>query len=532
MREFLKRAAVLALLASTAPMPALAETPADQLVVATTMNNILTLDPAGITGRETVQVLNNIYDTLVILDPKDRSLKPRLAQSWEISDDRMSVRFHLREDARFSSGNPVTADDVKWSLTRLLALNLAQASALKTRGFRVEDADKLFVAENDHTFVLNLPQPDDPTLVMMILAQNGFGTILDKRTALEHEVDGDWGAAWLRTNAAGSGPYTLSEWASNEYVIMTRSPTYWGPPPAMRRILFRHLPESQTQRLMLEKGDIDVAYSMQSPDLKALESDPEIRVETTFGSGFYYLAASMKDKRFQDPRVLQALRLLIDYDGINRAVMPYFGKLRQRPISTGVIGSLPDPGYHLDVKRARELLAEAGYPNGMDVSLRFLSEEPFAKAATAIQNTLEQGGFRVRMISGSGDIIYGAMRDRDFELLIGRGGGGQQPHPDNNLRSLAYNPDNSDKAKLTNYQGWRASYYDPEMNRKVENALLLADPAQQKAAYKDIQNYIDAHPLPIQPFSEVLDTAAFRASVHGVIASPWVSRFEWVTKAP
>ncbi|PYE87009.1 ABC transporter substrate-binding protein [Phyllobacterium leguminum] len=531
MNVFLKSMVLVALLASAAVVPAHAGTPDDQLVVATTMNNILTLDPAGITGRETVQVLNNIYDTLVILDPKDRSLRPRLAERWEISADRMTVRFYLRPDARFSSGNPVTAEDVKWSLTRLLALNLAQASALKTRGFKAGNAEKLFVAEGPHTFILHLPQPDDPTLVMMILAQNGFGTILDKQTVLKHEVAGDWGAAWLRTNAAGSGPYVLSAWASNEYVIMTRNPAFWGPKPAMRRILFRHLPESQTQRLMLEKGDIDVAYSMQSPDLRALESDPDIEIETAYGSGFYYLAASMKDERFKDPRVLRALRHLIDYEGVNRAVMPYFGTLRQRPISTGIIGSLPDPGYKLDIARARALLAEAGYSNGMDVTLRFLSEEPFSKAATAIQNTLEQGGFRVRMISGSGDTIYGAMRDRNFELLIGRGGGGQQPHPDNNLRALAYNPDNSDKAKLTNYQGWRASYYDPELNRKVESALLEADPARQKAAYEDIQTYIDAHPMPIQPFSEVLDTAAFRKTVHGVVASPWLSRFEWVSKS-
>src|SRR6478609_3322203 len=149
MRHFFATAAVGALLLGAMPLNALAETPKDQLVVATTMSNILTLDPAAITGRETVQVLNNVYDTLVVLSDKDRSIQPRLAERWEISDDRNSITFHLRKDAKFASGNPVTANDVAWSLKRVLSRNLAQSSFLKTRGYKVEEADKLFVAKDE-----------------------------------------------------------------------------------------------------------------------------------------------------------------------------------------------------------------------------------------------------------------------------------------------------------------------------------------------------------------------------------------------
>lgn len=154
MRQFFATVAVGALLIGAIPLDAFAETPKDQLVVATTMSNILTLDPAAITGRETVQVLNNVYDTLVTLSDKDRSIQPRLAERWEISDDRKSITFHLRKDASFASGNPVTAQDVVWSLKRVLARNLAQSSFLKTRGYKTEAADTLFVAKDEHTFVL------------------------------------------------------------------------------------------------------------------------------------------------------------------------------------------------------------------------------------------------------------------------------------------------------------------------------------------------------------------------------------------
>ena len=123
MKHFLATAALGALLIGAMPLSTFAETPKDQLIVATTMSNILTLDPAAITGRETVQILNNIYDTLIVLSPEDRSVQPRLAERWEIAEDRKSIRFHLRADAKFASGNAVTAKDVAWSLKRLLARN-------------------------------------------------------------------------------------------------------------------------------------------------------------------------------------------------------------------------------------------------------------------------------------------------------------------------------------------------------------------------------------------------------------------------
>ena len=132
MRHLLASAAVAVLMAGTAPV--LAETPADQLIVAFDMTNVLTMDPAAITGGEAVQILNNVYDTLVQLNPETRALEPRLAESWEVAPDNMSVTFKLRRDAKFASGNPVTADDVVYSFKRMMTLSLAQASALNSRG--------------------------------------------------------------------------------------------------------------------------------------------------------------------------------------------------------------------------------------------------------------------------------------------------------------------------------------------------------------------------------------------------------------
>jgi len=531
MKHLLSTAAAVAIGLGALAAPLRADTPDNQLIIAMSLANVLTLDPAGITGRDAVLVLTSVYDNLLVPDPEDRTRHiPRLAESWEISEDRQSITFHLREGVTFASGNPFTAEDVAWSFKRLMSLNLAQASFLKTRGIDDTNMDAVFEVVDPMTFRINLPQPDDPNLILMILSQAGPGSIIDRAEVLEHEQNGDWGAAWLKTNSAGSSAYNLNQWRSNEHVILDRNDEYWGEEPEMRRVLVRHLPESQSQRLQLERGDIDVAYALLAADLKALSANDAIEVETTPGAGFYYLAVSMKDDRFANPKVREALRYLIDYDGLNNAVMPFYGVPHQRPLSTGVRGLLPDEGYTLDPERAKALLAEAGYENGMDVTLRALSEPPFLNIATAIQATLGQGGIRANIISGSGDQIYGAMRERNFELIVGRGGGGQQPHADSNLRSMAYNPDNSDEARLTNYQAWRTSFYDETLNTMIVDALLERDVDAQATAYEDIQRHLDAIVPAIQPFSEVVDTAAYRADVEGLVVNPWLTRFETVTK--
>ncbi|HEY5820131.1 MAG TPA: ABC transporter substrate-binding protein [Mesorhizobium sp.] len=537
MKPFARAASFAALLMLTTAAgglaPAFAETPDDQLVVGFSMSNILTLDPAAITGRETVQVLANVYEGLVSLDAANRStVNPKLAESWTVSDDKMSISFKLRPGATFASGNPVTSEDVVWSLKRLMKLNLAQASFLKTHGFSADNADKSFTAPDAGAVVINLPKKVDPEIIIMTLAIVGPGSVLDSKTVLANEANGDLGAAWLTTNSAGSGAFSLQDWKSNERIILKRSDDYWGGASKMKRIIMRHIPESQGQRLMIEKGDIDVAYSLAAADLKALSANPEVVVQSNGGSGFYYLAVSMKDERFAKPKVREALRYLIDYEGLNQTVLPYYGVPRDRPITDGFLGALPNAGYKLDVAKAKSLLAEAGYPDGFTTTLRALSDAPFLNLATALQATLAQGGVKAEVMTGSGDQIYGAMRERNFELIVGRGGGGQLPHPDSNLRAIAYNPDNSDEAKLTNFQGWRTSFFDEKLNTLIDNALIETDKTVQAKDYGEIQTYIEKEVPSIQPFSEVVDSVAARADIKGLALNPsWSTDLSVVTKS-
>ncbi|SFU31434.1 ABC transporter substrate-binding protein [Pseudoduganella namucuonensis] len=515
------RAAALAAALALSAAPAPAATPRDQLVIGMNMNNLLSLDPAGATGNDVLGVVANLYDYLVELDPHDLSqVKPALAERWEIAPDNGSLTLTLREGVRFQSGRPLTAADAAWSLHRVLKLNLAMASPWKSYGFSAANAQRLIQAVDERTLRIALPEPTDPKMVLYTLGTSVSAAILDRQAVMAHEKNGDMGAAWLLTHAAGSGPYALTEWRAKDAMLLDRHDGYWRGPAKLRRVVMRHVPESLSLRFMISRGDVDLAAGMAGPDIEALKHDAAVEVQPVLRGTSYYVAVSMKDPKFADKRVRLALRSLIDYEGINKAIMPHYGVAHQRPVMIGLAATLPDPGYRLDVAAAKKLLAAAGYPNGFSTNIKVLSDPPMINIATALQATLALAGIQASVQSGTGNQVYGAMRDRKFEIVVGRGGGGVEPHPHANLRALVYNPDNRDAAKLTNFQGWRTSFHSPEINRLIEQAVRERDPLAQTAMYRQVQQLYDAEVGAIQPISQMLETVVLSKRVHGYVGHP------------
>ncbi|KAJ9433195.1 peptide/nickel transport system substrate-binding protein [Candidatus Pantoea symbiotica] len=520
------RAWCAALLLLTCSPSLLASTPDDQLIVGMNMNNLLTLDPAAMTGNEVVGIVVNLYDGLVELDPQQlTNVRPALAERWEISPDNRQLTFHLRDNVTFHSGNPLSSADVIWSMRRVLHLNLAQASVWKSYGFSKENVDQMITAPDAHTVVIRLPKPNDPKLVLYSLAALGSMVVLDSKTVQAQAVNNDWGNRWLTTHEAGSGPFRLDVWQAKDVLRISRDANYWRGAPKLTRVVFRHLQESQTLRLMMEKGDLDIASNMAIPDVKALRHDPDLTIDAVQKGTIYYLAMSMKDDHFANPQVREALRYLVDYQGINKTLMAGYGTLHQRPIQSGMPATLPDPGYKLDVPRAKALLAAAGYPNGFDTTLRVLADQPFLNVAIAIQSTLMQGGIRAKIITGTGNQIYGAMRERQFNLLVGRGGSGVEPHPHSSLRALVYNPNNADSARLTNFQGWRTGFYDAQLNSMIDKALLERDVKQQQQDYFAIQKRYDQLIPALMPISQMTDSVVVNNRVQDYVPHPSATTF-------
>jgi peptide/nickel transport system substrate-binding protein len=510
--------------AATAALPVAgsSSSTADQLLVGLSMNNLLSLDPGAATGLDAMAVACNLYDGLLETDAQDAAqLKPGLAQAWQVSQGGRRLELNLREGLRFNSGQPVRAEHAAWSLQRVLRLNLAPATVWKSYGFSAAQVASQVQAVGPHTVQIDLPQPTDPQLVLMTLATSMSALVLDRDTVLAHEQRGDLGAAWLTTNAAGSGPFALQRWRPKELLILQRQPGHWRGDARLRRVVMRHMTESQTLRLMLSRNDLDVASGLSPPDIRALAQRADLLVETVRRSNVYYVALNARHPRFADERVRRAvLRHLIDGDGMANSVLAYHGQPHQRPVPPGLAASLPSPGYRLDVAQARSLLAEAGLAQGFDTTIRVLAEAPFTGIATSLQATLAQAGIRASILPGTGNQVYGSMRERQFEIVVGRGGGGAEAHPHSSLRALVYNPDNRDSARLSNFQGWRTGHADAALNALIEQALVEPDAERQTALYRQAQQRVHEVVGGLQPIALVSDTQVMRRDVKGYVSHP------------
>ena len=521
-RRQLPALAALALAARPLPSWALGESPDDQLLIGMSMNNLLSLDPAAATGLDATTVACNLYDSLLELDAgQPTRLLPALAEHWAVTDGGRRIRLRLREGLRFASGRPLLADDAAWSLQRVLKLNLAPASVWKSYGFSAANVEPAIRAPDPHSLVLQLPQATDPLLPLYTLATSMSGYVLDREAVLAQQTGNDLGNTWLNNHAAGSGAFVLEGWRPKELLTLRRAEHHWRAPAKLRRVVMRHMTESQTLRLMLMRADLDIAGGLSAPDLRALARRPGLVVESLRRGTVYYVALNAREPAFADERVRRAvLRHLIDFQGLAHSVLPFQGELHLRPVPAGLPASLAQPAYKPDLQAARALLADAGLAKGFDTTIRVVAEAPFTAIATSLQASLAQAGIRASILPGTGNQVYGSMRERKFQIVVGRGGGGAEPHPHASLRALVYNPDNRDAARLTNFQGWRTGYADPVLNGLIESALLAPDVAAQTALYQQAQQRFDHTVGAIQPLAQVVETQVLRSVVQGYVGHP------------
>ena len=207
----LTRAALLAsALAFTIPATAVwAATPADTLVVAATIDDIISLDPAQSFEFSGNDVDQNLYDRLVDFDPLDlkAGFQPSLAESWEVSEDGKTITFKIRDGVKFHSGNPLRAEDAAWSLQRVVKLDKSPAFILTQFGLTPENVEDMVKADGN-MLSITLDQPYAQSFVLNCLTANA-ASIVDKELVMQHVEGEDLGNTWLTTNDAGSGPFTL-----------------------------------------------------------------------------------------------------------------------------------------------------------------------------------------------------------------------------------------------------------------------------------------------------------------------------------
>ncbi|MBD9527935.1 ABC transporter substrate-binding protein [Paracoccus sp. PAR01] len=509
MKQFSLRAILLATAVSLAPA-AFAETPADTLVVAAQIDDIISLDPAQSFEFSGNDVDNNLYDRLVDFDPMDLNagFKPSLAQSWEVTDGGKTITLTMRDGVKFQSGNPVRAEDAAWSLQRAVKLNKSPAFILAQFGFTPENVDQQ-VTFDGNKLILKLDQPYAQSFVLNCLASN-VASVVDKETVLGH-VDGeDFGNTWLSTNAAGSGPYALQTWRPNEAVQLTAFDGYWQGAPVMKRVIVKHVQESSAQRLLLEQGDVDVARNLTPTDVDGIATNDKVVVGTEPRGRILYMGLSQKDPLLSQAPVVEAMKYLVDYAGIEGSFLKGQFKTHQNFLPEGYLGASDENPWTYDIEKAKKILTDAGITSGtVKTAVRDIQE--YVNVAQTLQASMAQVGLTLEIQQMTGAQVLDAYRARSVPIFIGEWGP-DYADPNTNASTFAYNPDNSDEAKLS-FLAWRNSWAVPdEMNKATIAATIEGDTEKRVQMYLDIQKeYREI--APIIPLFQRIEQAGIQKNV-------------------
>ena len=520
--------AAFAALAMSTAIPAYAETPTDTLIQAWTIDDMISLDPAEVFEFSASEIIGNSYETIIGYDIADVSkIFGVVAEDWTMSEDGKTMSFTIRQGKKFASGNDLTAEDVVFSLVRAVKLDKSPAFILGQFGLTPDNVETMVKQTGDYSFELTMDQAYAPTFLLYCLTAT-VAAVVDKDLTMANEVDGDYGYNWLKTNYAGSGAFTIREWRANESVVLERNDNYGGDKPALARAIYRHIPEAATQRLLLEKGDIDVARDLLPEEIAALSTNPDIKIDSGVKGTIFYLALNQKNEFLSKPEVREAMKYLVDYQTIADTIVKGKMQVHQTFLPKGFLGELDSNPYALNVEKAKELLAAAGLPDGFTVTMDTRNTPDVTAIAQAVQQTMALAGITLEIIPGDGGQTLEKYRARTHDIYIGNWGPDyQDPHTN---ATFARNPDNSDEAAAKPL-AWRNAWDIPEMTAKADGAVLERESEKRAQTYRELQEeHLKTSPFVIM-FQET-EIAALRSNVKGYIIGPSFNdnSFRGVTK--
>jgi len=479
-----------------------AATPKDTVVIASQIDDLITMDPGEAYEISAQIILSNVYDRLVRYEAEDLTkYVGGVAQSWTIGADNKTFTFKLRPNQKFESGAPVTAEDMAWSLQRVVLMDKNPSFLFTQLGWKKDNVKSLVTAVDPLTLQIKIVEDYSPVMVLNLMATVA-ASVIEKKVAMANEKDGDYGNTWLKTHSATSGAYKLTEWKANESVRLDTNPGY-RLAPKTKRVIIRHVPEPATQRLLLEKGDIDMAWNLGADQIKALAASKDVKVDTFPYSGTWYTNLNLGDERLKNPKVRTALRYLVDYQGMVNTFLKGAFIVNQTFLPKGFPSWTDYNPYKLDVAKAKALLAEAGYPNGFEIKLQVANRSPLTEIAQSMQQTMGLAGVKVNIVTGDAKQVITDLRARRHQMtLISWTPDYLDPHT--NAGVFALNDDDADdKPKPL---AWRDHYFDPVSNKMTMEAVKETDPKKRDVMYAALQKKItDEGPyiLMFQPLTPV-----------------------------
>lgn len=481
------------------------------LIFAYDASDVLTLDPAVVYEFGGIQVVGQVYETLVTFTPGQPGIQPLLAESWDIeeTDDGWTVTFHLNPNATFASGNPVTAQDVVYSWGRVLDLN-------KSPAFLMSDVVQLtkesMTAVNDQTLEVRLPATVSPQVFLSVISFSVAAVV--EQAVVEANAGDDFGSTWLNDNSAGSGPYVLDAWERSVQVTLNANPNYWGGPPPMKRIILANVPEGENRLAMIETGDADIVQDLGPEQAAALEGNPDVTLVQSTSTLLVYVGMNVLKPPLDNPDVREAIRYAINYDEVE-ILLGGNGRIVQEIIPEGFLGHTGQKPFSQDLDRARELLASAGVAEGTEIGFLVpVGTAPggleWSALAAKIQNDVAQIGLTLNIQQLQQTELLNIYRAQEGELVL-INWGPDFPDPDGNV------------TPFTNYDAqaiaWRNGWDNDEIAELGRQAALAPTSEERAELYAQLTERV-LHEGPYVMLYQPTRIYGARSNVTGFVVDP------------
>lgn len=485
MKYILKGIIALLLVTVILAGPGYAQKTMDVMTVGAQLGGALTLDPARTTDEGATVILSHLYNKLVDFQFGDSTrIVPDLAEFWEINDDGKTWLFHLKDGVPFASGNPVSADDVVFSLQRVLRIAETPSRRLSQFGITPESITKV----DDDTVQIVLKRQYAPGYFLSCLAYPSVGSILDRQLTLQHEENNDLGSAWLSTHSAGSGAFVLDQWGPNQFLTLNVRPDFWETwTPFFNRLFVREM-DPLLQMSMLEDGDIDLAWDLRPEQIQHLRTNPDIYIHETPEFNIMYLGMNMGYEPLGKAEVRDAIRYAIDYDTIIREILQGAAAKIQTIIPQGIFGYNPAMPYTLDLEKSQALLMQAGYPEGFEVELLCAPSHPWSAIAVKLQSDLSKIGIQVKLKFLEGLELYSTYQAQAHQMILAQWQS-DYADPNDNAMAFAHSTSIEKDAKVLSL-AWRNKYVNPELAQLVDQAAYELNRETRAALYKTITDQI------------------------------------------
>lgn len=440
------------------------------------------LDPETVMNNESGFVMSTIYDGIVNYKPGTSEVAPGLAESWDVSPDGTEYTFHLRQGVTFHDGTPFNADALVAELDRILNESnmnyIFNQEGIHSFAHFTFGLVTSYEAIDDNTVKITLSEAHAPFLASLAMAWTGIVS----PAAVE-----EYGAG-LPQHPVGTGPFKFVEWVRNDHVTLEANEDYWGGKPKVDRLIFQVVPDSSVRLLKLEQGEVHIMADVNPDDLGRIRDNSDLVLLEQPGLTINGVRLPNNTPPFDDPRVRQAVNYAVNKGEMNEFLYKSIAVTMKSPIPPVMWGYNDQlEGYPYDPEKAKQLLADAGYPDGFDAEL-LIYDNPRGynpvggRMGVAIQEYLNEVGVNTTIQQLEWGAFLDRVRSGEYHGMALGGWSGDNGDPDNFLYELF--------SSYTIPVGNTAAYRNDELDQILVEARQTTDHEKRVELYKEAQRII------------------------------------------